>query len=337
MNATCPACSARYRIDDAKVRGRAARMRCKTCMTEWIVAAQPEPATQMRAEPARAAVVRKGKEREKRDLFAAQPEEPPPSSARPSFRPAPSYGARNENSVLFTVDALKAAARASAPPPAPAAETPAWTAASVTPSLAPAAPAVLDHEGIIDLKALSSSLPPRTTPSVFPSAPPSSGFACAVDAAKSGGDPAFVAHVKGLVSAANPRIAAFALAGLSALIVMGVGLSMAFGGEPAHQLAQADIAQARVSAVAARVAVTVEETARAKAAVASMPAAEPKASTTSKPAGKSTHHAGYVWRSSGGSSPARAATASPKPKKSADTCGCHGDFQCIIRCSAKGK
>src|SRR5215207_6023180 len=97
MDVSCPACAARYTADDEKLRGKTARMRCKACNTAWIVSGAPagsapistppvEPvvppvfgaglpsgeSTDVAASSKRAAVVKRGAEREKRDLFAAR-------------------------------------------------------------------------------------------------------------------------------------------------------------------------------------------------------------------------------------------------------------------------
>src|SRR4051794_38683537 len=98
MEIRCPACSARYTTDAAKLRGKTARMRCKACQTAWVISGPGESAPAEK----RAAVVKRGAEREQRDLFAPPESRPAPASDSPP----PSYGmnstgARSENSVLF--------------------------------------------------------------------------------------------------------------------------------------------------------------------------------------------------------------------------------------------
>src|SRR4051812_17768802 len=141
MDVSCPACAARYTADDEKLRGKTARMRCKACNTVWLVSgpgvsaaaviSSPPPASAVPTSVApvapvatappskqleqndekndkRAAVVKKGTEREKRDLFAER--EPDVASLKQTLLPPPSFGftggvgARNEDSVLFRVD-----------------------------------------------------------------------------------------------------------------------------------------------------------------------------------------------------------------------------------------
>jgi predicted Zn finger-like uncharacterized protein len=141
MDVSCPACSARYTADDEKLRGKTARMRCKACSTVWLVSgpgATPIPAAKAEAlaakvdrpetaklvlpppELKRAAVVKTGADREKRDLFAEREREsdapPPTHSAKQTLLPPATLnlnnggvGARNENSVLFRVDQLSPA------------------------------------------------------------------------------------------------------------------------------------------------------------------------------------------------------------------------------------
>lgn len=346
MDVTCPACSARYRIPGSKVQGRTARMRCKACATEWLVSAEqreepdaptmahvaPSSPSSPSSPPARAAVIRRGAERERRDLFATRSEE---HAAPQSFRPLPpsySHGTRNENSVLFTVDSLKKAV-SSRPPAAPtgmaATDAPAWSASSVAASSFASAPAP-DDEGIIDLKALSS-LPPRGMVSVFPSEP-STGFARAVEVAKTGGHAAVAAHIMRRV---NPRMAAAAMAAIATLLIASVGLAALFGGDVPHKLSASHPGDARVAAAAARLGTHLEEAAQAKLAVAAAAAkTETPAKVSSAPARRAKSVNGSP-KSHG--SVQTSAYVAPKPTKSTDTCGCKGDFNCILRCSAKGK
>ena len=163
MEVSCPACAARYTADDEKLRGKTARMRCKACNTVWLVSGSGASAVppaiahapiEHEAPSKRAAVVRRGSEREKRELFAAR--ETDYGSVEQTVRPPPSFGltgggvgARNENSVLFRVDQLLGPGRVSAPEPT---RSPAIASQS--------APLGGDDEGVIDLNALAS-VPPR--------------------------------------------------------------------------------------------------------------------------------------------------------------------------------
>src|SRR5437016_558144 len=115
MEVTCPACAARYTADEEKIRGKTARMRCRACDTVWLVGGD-DAAPQ--SEERHAAVSRRNSDREKRDLFAQRPSDhgyvgatiPPPPMASGT-------AARNESSVLFTLDSLKGAARVKTPEP----------------------------------------------------------------------------------------------------------------------------------------------------------------------------------------------------------------------------
>src|SRR3954471_122442 len=137
MEVSGPACAARYTADEQKLRGKTARMRCRACDTVWLVSG---PEDKM-SEAKRAAVVKSGKGREHADLFASRPADL--GSVKQTLRPPPpdaltgGVAARNETSVLFTVDALKGTARVKTPEPEPAPLSSAFIAS--------------DDEGVIDL------------------------------------------------------------------------------------------------------------------------------------------------------------------------------------------
>ena len=150
-------------------------MRCKACDTVWLVAGHTTEQSPSTSEP-RAAVVKRGAEREHRDLFASRPLDI--GSVKQTLRPSPlpagfpdesqQLAARNEASVLFTVDALRDNGRVKTPAPQPA-----------------PAPFVEDDSGVIDLNALAS-IPPRGVgqrSAVAPlfSEPPPAAFAADVD------------------------------------------------------------------------------------------------------------------------------------------------------------
>src|SRR5690349_14563155 len=100
-----------------------------------------------RASERRAAVVRRGTAREKRDLFAPQPLDhgSVKQTAAPSFN---GVAARNESSVLFAVAAIR---------PSEKATTENTEKVEVmSASMPPHAPLESDDDGIIDLMALSS-------------------------------------------------------------------------------------------------------------------------------------------------------------------------------------
>src|SRR5215207_1825175 len=97
MEVSCPACAARYTADDSKLRGKTARMRCRACDTVWLVSG-PSSASSIAASTAdldntapRAAIQRRGAERERRDLFASRPLED--SVVKETLRPPPPFAA----------------------------------------------------------------------------------------------------------------------------------------------------------------------------------------------------------------------------------------------------
>ena len=144
MDVTCPACAARYTADEQKLRGKTARMRCRACDTVWLVSGLEDKMSESK----RAAVVKRGADRDHRDLFASRPADL--GSVKQTLRPPPpdsltgGVAARNESSVLFTVDALKGAARVKTPEPE---QAPISTAFMIA-----------DDEGVIDLNALASAI-----------------------------------------------------------------------------------------------------------------------------------------------------------------------------------
>jgi predicted Zn finger-like uncharacterized protein len=328
MDVSCPACAARYTADDEKLRGKTARMRCKACNTVWLVsgAGAPTPTTtgdspvSMPLDNApmskrvgmpidnapvskRAAVVRRGAEREKRDLFAQRDDEV--ASSKHSDAPPSSLGlaggvgARNENSVLFRVDQLSAG-RLKTPEPTRA------------PTLDVRGP---DDEGVIDLKALSSA-PPRAmgmpVAPLFSEPPP---VTLEVDSTTRPN-----ARPRSRLAIVGAVFAAAAFLALSAF-----GLSIAFRGEePVKRTAAvappppAVVAPPPVVEPPPPVAATTDDT----------DAKDAKAKKT-KGKGRSGARSGPITSKT----PPPAAKAAPK---AANPCGCNGDFNCILACTAKG-
>jgi predicted Zn finger-like uncharacterized protein len=331
MDVTCPACAARYTADEQKLRGKTARMRCRACDTVWLVSG---PEDKM-SEPKRAAVVKRGAERDHADLFAARPTDL--GSVKQTLRPPPpdaltgGVAARNESSVLFTVDALKGAARVKTPEP----------------EVAPLSSAFIpnDDEGVIDLNALASTPPKngsRAVAPLFTSDPPPGAFAA--DVSDSGNHAATNAAGGGfkLGKRAFAGIAAAAVA----LVLCSVGLAAAFKGE--EPVARTNAISTPVPSTPAPTA-TATATAPAATATAATPA---PSSTTSDDDNKSTASSGKKKgkaKASAGSAKASfskvqssgvTASAASKPAatpKPADKCGCKGDFNCILRCTATGK
>jgi predicted Zn finger-like uncharacterized protein len=323
MEVTCPACAARYSADEQKLRGKTARMRCRACDTVWMVSGPEDTMNEAK----RAAVVKRGAERDHRDLFASRPADL--GSVKQTLRPPPpdslfgGVAARNESSVLFTVDALRnaGAARVKTPEPEPVPVSTAFIAS--------------DDEGIIDLKSLSSAPPQVGARSIAPlfSEPPPAAFAADVGPSSSGimstGNGGFVFGKR-------------AIAGLAAaavfVVLCSVGLAAAFKGEEpvAHMAnaAMAPIAPAPAPAVVAPAAPIV-----AAAAPATTSSDDDDKSTVA-PKGKAKAKAKGGSKSSVASSKSKSSSSEPlvsKPTaKAADKCGCKGDFTCILRCTAKG-
>ncbi|HVH43808.1 MAG TPA: zinc-ribbon domain-containing protein [Labilithrix sp.] len=317
MEVSCPACAARYTADDEKLRGKTARMRCKACNTVWVVSgaseASPMPHAPIENESSakHAAVLKKGTDREQRDLFAERESE---GGSIRSFPPPPSVGARNENSVLFRVDQLTSAGHVKTPAPASALEAPGG------------GPVVLggDDEGVIDLKALSSTARRNVAAPLAPlfSEPPP--VAVDVDDGVQGAFGKFTNKKRLFVGAA---------AAAAVLLLAGIGISVAFKGEepvqraatvvtppPAETVTPPPPAPEPAPLVAS--AATADDTKDAKAAPA-----ETKGKKGKGGRGKATKSVATATK----------ATAAAKPApKAADPCGCKGDFNCMIACSAKG-
>lgn len=328
MDVTCPACAARYTADEQKLRGKTARMRCKACDTVWLVSGPEEKMN----EEKRAAVVKRGAARDHQDLFASRPAEL--GSVKQTLRPPPGFdvsavAARNETSVLFTVDSLRGAARVKTPEPEPAPLSSAFVGG--------------DDEGVIDLKALASSPPRAAERSVAPlfSEPPPGAFA--VDADGTGPS-------AGLAMPGGFKLGKRAFAGIAAaavaLVLCSVGLAAAFKGEEPVARSAANAMMAPVTPAAP--AVTSAPAAPVITPVTASPPSstsddDAKVSTTGKGKkkgkGVKASFAGTKVQSSGVASSKKASSSEPlvsKAPKAADKCGCKGDFNCILRCTAKG-
>jgi predicted Zn finger-like uncharacterized protein len=346
MDVACPACAAKYTADEEKLRGKKARMRCKACNTAWIVTGPganedaaaisiPPPASipPPSAKPAslkpasmkppslaptpgsiappradkQAAVVKTGSEREKRDMFADQPADE--GKVKDTLLPPPSYGfsgtgARSENSVLFRVDQLAGmAGRIHTPEPERV-----------------AAPVIQhktgggDEEGVIDLKALAS-VPPPGKRSIIPVAPLFSEpppMMMDVGGGGTGSKPAIAKPIS------TGKIVAAAIGAVAFLALAGVGISFAFKGEDAVQRPAAITPPAPAPTPSASVA-------------APTPSADPASSVASND--DDSPKKGKKRRLKKGGANAAGAGPPVKPK-AADPCGCHGDFNCILACTA---
>ena len=338
MEVTCPACAARYTCNAEKLLGKTARMRCKACDTVWLVSG-PTGEQRVSSNEQRAAVVKRGAEREHRDLFASRPLDI--GSVKQTLRQAPlppgfpdesqQLAARNEASVLFTVDALRGNARVNTP----------------NPEMAPLSGMLVEEDsGVIDLNQLAS-IPPRGVgqrSAVAPlfSEPPPAAFAADVD----GPSPSSMVAMPGGFRLSKRAIAGIAAAGV-ALVLCCVGISAAFKGEEAvtRSAATSMIIAPTITTVAppappAPGATTTDPApASTGAATASTDGDDDKTKAGKKKKLKGGGGTGGAKASFASSSPKMSTTvaASPKIPKAADKCGCKGDFNCIIRCTATGK
>lgn len=328
MDVSCPSCSARYVADDEKLRGKTARMRCKACSTVWMVSGAPADAVASVPPPSalapsvsppaaivkRAAVVKRGSEREQRDLFAAQ--DPELGSIKQTFEaPAPKFGfagtgARNESSVLFRVDQLRTAARAKTPAPDKVADERSERAEF---QKREERVSRTDEEGVIDLKSLSSAAPRAIAAPLFSEPPP---VAVDVDG-----------NAAPLVAQSRKRMFVAIGAAASFLLVSFIGLSYVF---------KSDEPVARTMALAAPPAeITPPAAEPTPAPVAAATAAAAETDTPKDTKGKRAKGG----KARGAKSVATAAkTSAPTPKvapKAADPCGCKGNFNCILACTAK--
>lgn len=341
MDVRCPACGARYTADDEKLRGKTARMRCKACNTAWLVSgpgagpavgaviSTPPPATFVAAsvpppaqdddEDRRAAIVKRGSEREKRDLFAQREVElggvksvPPPSFGFTA-------GARNEDSVLFRVDELSTTARTRTMVPPPATASSPAPATQRIPSPQESANSLSNSdEGVIDLRALSNA-PPALRPVALPVAPLFSE------------PPPVTMEVHGRQGGATNKLALFGGIAAAAMMLLGIGAGVAYafkGVEPVRPEAAASAAPPPV------------ETAPAPKAPEPAPAATTAAqSDDAKDATDAKETKGKRGKKGRGRGKGVITNKTPPPAprtvKAADPCGCHGDFQCVLACTAK--
>lgn len=266
---------------------------------------------------ATAAVVRRNDERSKRDLFGGEVE----LAAKVVERnESPFTAARNENSVLFSLDQLSK--------PAPvAARSGAVRDVSAASSGSGVSEERKDDSGIIDLNKLMDVQ--LSAKSVRP--PPISeaplGYALEVSTPlPMVADPTFGAQGK---KNKTGLIAGLAVAAALALVGIGVATTHA---EDARLKAAAAAAAAPPPAPPPPVA-TPDPTPAPAPIVATPPndTAEKDTKAHAKSGGKvGGKKPGAGAKSAGASSPAPAA-----PKKAADPCGCHGDLMCNMRCSSK--
>jgi hypothetical protein len=255
----------------------------------------------------RAAVVKRGTEREKRDLFATRP--PDLGSVKQTLLPPPNgVASRNESSVLFTVAAVRPSEKV------------------IPMSKDPMENFVPEDDGIIDLMALKSIPPPPRAPAdplfAAPLSEPPGGFAREVASSSS--------SVSMQLSKLGPHktIVMIAAAAVLFLVVGTIGVSAVFS----------DTADAKRAAQWTHIPSPKLASAPPPVTAASSEP-EDNASTTEKHGKKGKARRGGFSAASGKAviTSKTPYVAPAPPPKAADTCGCHGDFNCILRCSAKGK
>lgn len=343
MEVSCPACAARYSADEQKLRGKTARMRCRACDTVWLVSGAG--ATAPKQDSKVAAVVRRGAERERRDLFATRP--PEMGSIKQTLRTPPpealGVAARNETSVLFTVDALRAAAKEGAERPRDDYAAP----HDFAPPPSSLVPVTSDDEGIIDLYALSTRGTARPVAQPLFSEPPPGAFTREVSSSSTSLDR--------IVIPGGMKVRKLTLAGAGAAMVVMllacIGLAAAFKGEEPVARVNATSAVGTNGAAGAAAATPAAEatppvTASTPAPAATVAASEAadddeadeKMSSSHAPKKKKARAGGKRWTPKASASKAKTSSSSPaRPKQAADKCGCKGEFNCILRCAAKGK
>lgn len=271
-------------------------------------------------EPKRAAVIKRGTDRDHRDLFASRPADM--GSVRQTMHPAPlaaGVAARSETSVLFTVEAIKDAARGRTPEPAHA---------PPPSSFIPA-----DDDGVIDLKSLAST-PPRG--GAAPVAPLFSEAPLGAFAADVGGS-GQVAAISLLATAKGKRLIAGVAAAAVAIVLMGIGIGAAFRGEEPVARTASAAAPPVAPPLAAVVASPTPVIAPVAISSASGEDDDETPTATVKRKGKSR---GGKAKASGkatmASAKGKSGGVSKPATKSVDKCRCKGDFNCILRCTAKG-
>jgi predicted Zn finger-like uncharacterized protein len=285
---------------------------------EALNAAPSEPA----ADPARAASRRDGS-RAGFDLFGGGGEPAPAPAEEPSFdapmgggSAAAATGARNEQSVLFSLNALVNADRKSAPPNASKTK---------------------DDSGLIDLGALAAKA--SSEPVGGGMAEPMLPMAPMLGAPLLAPPPVASAAVPVAAAAPPPQSKTGMYVGGAIVFATLVGAGVFVATRPKEQ--------PPAPVVAATTAPTATETAPAPTATST--AVDPTAAVTASATATATATARVVGKSTGGGTKATAKTADKPPTAappattaakppSSGNCGCPpGDLNCAIKCSATKK
>lgn len=182
-----------------------------------------------------------------------------------------------------------------------------------------------DDDGIIDLRALASTPPPRgafPVVSPFLSEPPPASFVRETETDGASEAPASGSKAKTVAS----------IAGAALFVVLGAfGVAFAFRGEKPAVVAHAALVPLPPPIVAVAPPAPAPEPAPAASPAADENATAPDAASTKKTKGARGRAAGANAKTKA----AAGAPAKPAVTRSADPCNCHGDFQCNIRCAAK--
>ncbi len=292
-------------------------MRCPACNAVWLVSGPEEKMSNAR----RAAVVKRGDERERRDMFASKPAEP--GFVKQTLRPPPpdfcGVAARNETSVLFTVDALNDLARRAGSEPSP--------------SLRDSTIEASDDEGMIDLKSLTSSRPKALGASMSPlfSDPPPDAFVADV------GDSTAARREPPPHGMAFSKRAAFGgVAAIVAVLLCGVGIATMFKSEePVARTAASLIPISPIVNALPPPPAPPPVLAPTPAASTDAPVDDDAKSAAASTKGKKRKGKGRGKASATGAKALPNGEAKAAPK-AADKCGCKGNFDCVLRCAANG-
>ena len=337
----CAHCRTRFAADDAH---KGKTFRCRVCASPIksdaadaevgadsraaFAATEPSPTPQPQqkvasvAPPPAAAVARRN-ERSKRDLFGGQVEL---SSKVVEHHESPFTAARNENSVLFSLDQLSK-------PPVRANDDVVFSSKSAASAQGGGA-AKKEDSGLIDLNRMMND-EKLSAKSVRPSPISEAPLGYVREVSHT---PIPTVYEPNPFASASKRKKTGLIAGIAAAAVF------AFAGIGVVANNHED---ARVKAAAAAVAapppppVVVAAPEPPPAPVVTTNAKAPDVTSDEKPetkwsgrsSGKSRKGAKGSAKASAGSS-ASAPAAPAAPKKAADPCGCHGDLLCNMKCSS---
>jgi hypothetical protein len=327
----CAHCRTRFAADDAH---RGKTFRCRVCASpiksdtaEASAPAaeveEPRPAfapTVVAAQPS-AAVARRKDERSKRDLFGGEVELGAKVVERKDV--SPFTAARNENSVLFSLDQLSKPRTGARDDYAPLSIASAGTSSANADGAAKK-----EDSGLIDLNRMMND-EKLSAKSVRPAPISEAPLGYARE----------VSHTPvPTVYEANPfsrrkktgLIAGLAAAAVVALATVGVVASN-------HEDARLKAAAAAAAAPPPQPVVTA--VAAPEPPPAPIAASAPETSKDTDDDKPTSKHRGHTWSkghksSRSGAKHGSAPASAPAPKKAADPCGCHGNLLCNMKCSS---